>query len=35
MNVQGFMSASCPLLLVLLWFGYKWWNVRRARSTSP
>ena len=35
MNVQGFLSDNWPLLLVLLWFGYKWWNSRRVKALLP
>jgi phage shock protein E len=35
MNIQGFLSDNWPLLLVVLWFGHKWWSSRRVKAMLP
>jgi len=35
MDFAGFIQLYWPLLLVALWFGYKWWNARRVVAMLP
>jgi rhodanese-related sulfurtransferase len=35
MDFSGFFQQYWPLLLVALWFGYKWWNERRVMALLP
>lgn len=35
MNVQTFFAQYWPLLLLVLWFGYKWWNAQRVKAMLP
>lgn len=35
MDFSGFFQQYWPLLLVALWFGYKWWNARRVVALLP
>jgi len=30
-----FLSTYWPLLALLVWWGYKWWNGRRVRALLP
>ena len=35
MNFAGFFQQYWPLMLVALWFGYKWWNARKVVALLP
>ena len=35
MDVQNFVSQYWPLLALVLWFGYKWWNSKRVLGMLP
>jgi rhodanese-related sulfurtransferase len=35
MDIQGFFANNWPLLLLVAWFGYKWWNSRRVAALLP
>jgi rhodanese-related sulfurtransferase len=35
MDYSGFFKQYWPLLLLALWFGYKWWNARRVMAMLP
>lgn len=35
MDFSGFIQQYWPLVLVALWFGYKWWNARRVIALLP
>jgi rhodanese-related sulfurtransferase len=35
MNASAFLEQYWPILLVALWFGYKWWNARRVVAMLP
>lgn len=35
MDFSGFFQQYWPLVLVALWFGYKWWNARRVVAMLP
>jgi phage shock protein E len=35
MNASAFLQQYWPILLVALWFGYKWWNARRVVGLLP
>lgn len=35
MDFAGFFQQYWPLLLLALWFGYKWWNARRVVALLP
>jgi rhodanese-related sulfurtransferase len=35
MDIQGFLRDNWPLLLLVLWFGHKWWRSRRVKSMLP
>lgn len=35
MDFSGFFQQYWPLLLVALWFGYKWWSARRVMALLP
>jgi len=32
---SGFVQQYWPLLLLALWFGYKWWSARRVVALLP
>ncbi|TNF61909.1 MAG: rhodanese-like domain-containing protein [Burkholderiales bacterium] len=35
MNLSFYLEQYWPLLLLALWFGYKWWNTRRVIGLLP
>lgn len=35
MDFAGFLKQYWPLLALVLWFGYKWWNARRVKALLP
>ena len=35
MNYENALKQYWPLLLLALWFGYKWWNSRRIVAMLP
>jgi phage shock protein E len=35
MDFEGFVQQYWPLVLLVLWFGYKWWNARRVKALLP
>lgn len=35
MDVEGFFQQYWPLMALVLWFGYKWWNARRVVALLP
>jgi len=35
MDFAGFARQYWPFMALALWFGYKWWNVRRVKSLLP
>lgn len=35
MNLQTFFQQYWPMLALVLWFGYKWWNSRRVLAMLP
>jgi phage shock protein E len=35
MDVAGFVKQYWPLMALVLWFGYKWWNARRVVAMLP
>lgn len=35
MTPQTFIAQYWPLLLLVLWFGTKWWNARRVKTMLP
>ena len=35
MNAQSFLQNYWPFLLLVAWFGYKWWNGRRVAAMLP
>ncbi len=35
MNLSDTLQHYWPLILLALWFGYKWWNARRVRALLP
>ncbi|MCU0956908.1 MAG: rhodanese-like domain-containing protein [Hydrogenophaga sp.] len=35
MNASALFEQYWPILLVALWFGYKWWNARRVVGMLP
>jgi phage shock protein E len=35
MNMQDFLSNYWPMLALVAWFGYKWWNSRRVVAMLP
>lgn len=35
MDFTGYFQQYWPLLLLALWFGYKWWNARRVVALLP
>jgi phage shock protein E len=35
MDVQNFVSQYWPMLALVLWFGYKWWNSKRVVAMLP
>lgn len=35
MNAQALFQNYWPFLLLVAWFGYKWWNARKVASMLP
>ena len=35
MNLQVFIEQYWPMLALVAWFGYKWWNTRRVLAMLP
>lgn len=35
MDLKVFLEQYWPLLALVLWFGYKWWNSRRVVAMLP
>ena len=35
MDFAGFAQQYWPILVLVLWFGYKWWNARRVTAMLP
>jgi phage shock protein E len=35
MDFEGFFEQYWPLMGLVLWFGYKWWNARRVKALLP
>lgn len=35
MDFAGFFQQYWPLMLVALWFGYKWWSARKVVALLP
>jgi rhodanese-related sulfurtransferase len=35
MNLQVFIEQYWPMLALVAWFGYKWWNSRRVLAMLP
>jgi phage shock protein E len=35
MDLQAFFEQYWPVLVLVLWFGYKWWNSRRVLALLP
>ncbi|QCB46307.1 rhodanese-like domain-containing protein [Hydrogenophaga sp. PAMC20947] len=35
MDFEGFFQQYWPLMALVLWFGYKWWNARRVKAMLP
>jgi phage shock protein E len=35
MDLKVFLEQYWPLLALMLWFGYKWWNSRRVLAMLP
>jgi len=35
MDFSAFFQQYWPLMLVALWFGYKWWSARRVMALLP
>lgn len=35
MDLKVFLEQYWPLLALVLWFGYKWWNARRVVAMLP
>jgi phage shock protein E len=35
MNLQQNLEQYWPFLVLVLWFGYKWWNSRRVVALLP
>lgn len=35
MDVSSFFRQYWPLMLLALWFGYKWWSARRVVALLP
>jgi len=35
MDIAEFASQYWPLMVLVLWFGYKWWNARRVMAMLP
>ena len=35
MEMQVFFAKYWPFLLLVLWFGYKWWNSKRVVGLLP
>lgn len=33
--MENFLTNYWPLLALMLWFGYKWWNSRRVVALLP
>ncbi|MEN9374640.1 MAG: hypothetical protein RIR79_2192 [Pseudomonadota bacterium] len=35
MNIATLLSQYWPFLVLVLWFGYKWWNSKRVLAMLP
>ena len=35
MDIKSFFQQYWPLMLVALWFGYKWWSAQRVKAMLP
>ena len=35
MGIQVFFEKYWPFLVLVLWFGYKWWNAKRVVALLP
>jgi phage shock protein E len=35
MNLQAFFEQYWPMLALVAWFGYKWWNSKRVLAMLP
>lgn len=35
MDFAGVLKQYWPFMVLVLWFGYKWWNARRVRALLP
>ena len=35
MQISNLWEQYWPLLALLAWFGYRWWNTRRVRALLP
>jgi phage shock protein E len=35
MDISGFVQQYWPLMLLALWFGYKWWSAKRVVALLP
>lgn len=35
MDIAGFAKQYWPLMALVLWFGYKWWNARTVMAMLP
>lgn len=35
MDYEGYFQQYWPLMALVLWFGYKWWNARRVKALLP
>jgi phage shock protein E len=35
MDLKVFFGQYWPMLALMLWFGYKWWNARRVLAMLP
>ena len=35
MNMSGFFQQYWPFLILVAWFGYKWWNSKKVVAMLP
>lgn len=35
MDIAGFFELYWPLMALVAWFGYKWWNAQRVKAMLP
>lgn len=35
MDISGFVQQYWPLMLLALWFGYKWWSAKKVVALLP